>query len=171
MTTTSYLLSAKAFVCVVQLVCEHLSVAGDGFVPAQSHRGRRVGHRLQVGSGARHLDWWKKMKRAQIKTPSNLFSYLEPSPLFFVTSGRQALHLAKSIDSCQKQILGYFKATIPRVSKSSDHRTAESLRRCGDQPVPSGLGCQPSDFLVIPMTNKLEVRLNKNILHSTNICL
>lgn len=40
--TTSYLLVADAFVCVVQLVGDDVSVASEGFIPAQRHRGWRV---------------------------------------------------------------------------------------------------------------------------------
>lgn len=61
--TTSYLFVANAFVCVVQLVGEDLSVASERFVPAQRDGGWRVRHRLQVRSRARHLDWWEKKKK------------------------------------------------------------------------------------------------------------
>lgn len=39
---TSYLLVADAFVCVVQLVGDDVSVASEGFIPAQRHGGWRV---------------------------------------------------------------------------------------------------------------------------------
>lgn len=150
--TTSYLFVANAFVCVVQLVGEDLSVASEGFVPTQRDRGWCVRHCLQVGSRARHLDWWENWRRrTEIRKPSNWnisFSHLVPSPLLmhFVTSERQELSLAMSSERCQKHILGHFKATLPNVSKSSDHKTAQSLQLCGDQSVPSGLGCEPCWF-------------------------
>lgn len=39
---TSHLLVAEAFVCVVQLVSDDVSVSSEGFLPAQRHRGGRV---------------------------------------------------------------------------------------------------------------------------------
>lgn len=54
---TPYLLFADALVRVVQLVREDLSIASEGFVPAERNGGRRVGHPLQVRSRAGHLDW------------------------------------------------------------------------------------------------------------------
>ena len=69
----SYLFVIGAFVCVVQLVGEDLSVASDGFVPAE--RGRRwcVRHRLQVRSGARHLYWKNETYiKQEIRKSSNL---------------------------------------------------------------------------------------------------
>lgn len=52
-----YLLFADALVRVVQLVREDLSIASEGFVPAERNGGRRVGHPLQVRSRAGYLDW------------------------------------------------------------------------------------------------------------------
>lgn len=83
MSGTSHLLAADAFVCVVQLVGDDVSVSGQGFFPAQGHRGGRVGHSLQVRGRARHLDWKKhrknkKMKIGAAKQP-NIRAQLHPS--------------------------------------------------------------------------------------------
>lgn len=50
-----YLFVADDLVCVVQLVVQDVSVAGDGFVPAQGDGGGCIGDRLQVGGWTRHL--------------------------------------------------------------------------------------------------------------------
>lgn len=56
MKAASYLFAAQAFVCVVELVGEDLPVARERRVPAQGDGRGRVGHRLQVGRRAGHLD-------------------------------------------------------------------------------------------------------------------
>lgn len=71
--TRPYLFTADTYVCVVHFVGEDLPVACQGFVPAERDGGWRVRHRLQVGSGARDLDWWvgRKIKQQRLEKQLN----------------------------------------------------------------------------------------------------
>lgn len=75
----TYLLVAEAFVRVVQLVGEDLSVAGEGLVPGQRDRGGRARHRLQVGRRAGHLDWWHRQSRRRKTSEPDPCSNPNPS--------------------------------------------------------------------------------------------
>lgn len=104
-TATSYLFIANTFVCVVQLVGEDLSVAGERLVPAQRDRRRWVGHSLQVWSRTGHLDWWQnraeeKIQTFQIRALLNLTNVHRLVPTISSTSKPRVLMLPRAWVTC-----------------------------------------------------------------------
>lgn len=146
-----YLLFADALVRVVQLVREDLSIASEGFVPAERNGGRRVGHPLQVRSRAGYLDWWRNITGGQKLEKQQVWPFCSPilnrSSFLLCLIWEKETNLA--IPSSLRHILGYLTVTFP--SANTDAKLS-----------PSGLGCQHADFLPIPRT-KAEVSTKTSV--------